>query len=231
MTIENYIFDLDGTIIDSGKEIIADIIKASQSVCAEINEEVLPSLVGKPIGEILQESLYENSKEKREVVIKEYRKIYDDKKMYSCVLYEGVFDFLKELKSNKKNIILLTNKPMKPTENILNCLNIRQYFDDVYTIDRIKNKKTKSEVLTCLLKEKNYNPENTILLGDTVSDMNAAKENHVLGMAVLWGYEKDKNLLISHADLYIEHPVCSDFFKQIDRFNKMRIEISDMLKS
>lgn len=57
------------------------------------------------------------------------------------------------------------------------------------------------------------------------------KKNHVLGMAVLWGYEKDKNLLISHADLYIEHPVCLDFFKQIDRFNKMRIEFSGMLKS
>ena len=113
----------------------------------------------------------------------------------------------------------------------MNCLNIRQYFDDVYAIDRIKNKKNKSEVLTCLLKEKKYNPENTILLGDTVSDMKSAKENHVLGMAVLWGYEKDKNLLISQADLYIEHPVCLDFFKQIDRFNKMRIEFSGMLKS
>ena len=58
----------------------------------------------------------------------------------------------------------------------MNCLNIRQYFDDVYTIDRIKNKKNKSEVLSCLLNEKSYNPENTILLGDTVSDMKSAKK-------------------------------------------------------
>ena len=229
MTIKNYIFDLDGTIIDSKNEITECIIKACEKSKVKIDKNKIPNLIGKPIKNILQESLIETSEEKLDITIKEYRKIYDLKNNYSCILYSGIINFLDELRLNQKNIILLTNKPIIPTEKILYNLNIKSYFNDIYTIDKIKNKTTKFEILKHILKEKNYKTENTLLIGDTISDMKAAKENNVLAVAALWGYEKNKNLLIANADLYLEHPICDNFFEQIDKFNEIRNKLCKQL--
>ena len=227
MTIENYIFDLDGTLINSREEIVYSIKQACEKLNVMVNDDLLNDLIGFPINTILQKSLISPSQKICSEITDEFRKIYDFKEIYSCTLYKGADEFLKELKENNKNIYILTNKPLLPTVRILDFLNIKSYFNDIYTIDKIKDKKSKEEILYFIMEERNINPYNTALIGDTTNDMIAAKRNNVLAISALWGYEKDKEKLIANSDLNIKNFISDKFFKEIDKFNNLRIKSRD----
>lgn len=224
MTIANYILDLDGTIINSKEEIVSCIKLACEKLNVSINEALLNDLIGAPIKTILQKSLDSQSQKYCNEIIKEYRKIYDYKESYSCHLYNGALEFLKELKANNKNIYILTNKPLLPTLKVLDFLKIKQYFNDIYTIDKIENLKTKDEILSFILKERNISSYNTALIGDTINDMIAAKRNNILAISALWGYEKDKNRLIANSDLNLKCLISEEIFEDFDKFNNLRIK-------
>ncbi len=221
--IKNYIFDLDGTIIDSAKDITSAVKKACHiNNISHINENFIKYNIGKSFNEILKNCLNQSEFSKIENIQKTYRKIYDYIPQYSCFLYDGVYEFLQELKEKNKKIFILTNKPSIPTNRILKQIGIESYFEEIITIDTFSNMTNKEKILEMLINKDYFSPKDSVFIGDTVSDMIAARNNNILAIAALWGYEQDKNYLLSVSDFGLEHLVSYNLSEMIDKFNQLR---------
>ena len=199
--IENYIFDLDGTIIDSREEIILCIKAAAEGFVVDTG--IFDNIaVGKPIKTMLKP--YFSDEATLNAVIERYRNIYDNKTEDSSTIFDGAEKALNLLKNKGKKIFLLTNKPYLPALRLLNKFSITDCFQNIYTIDKFTNgEKNKSERLKQIIKINSLNTDKTVLTGDSLEDIEAAKENNIMSVAALWGYEKNKKQLAEQADFWL----------------------------
>ena len=113
---ENYIFDLDGTIVNSSEEIIKCLKQAFYDANITVAEEKFSSdIIGPPIHQIIKsvcENIDETSLQK---VISNFRKIYDYDIEDVSFLYQGVLKTLKSFKASGKRLFVATFKPNVPT--------------------------------------------------------------------------------------------------------------------
>jgi len=117
-------------------------------------------------------------------------------------LYPHVKDTLEKLNNYKKSII--TNTPKKCTIQILKNFKLEKYFDIVLTSSDVSVAKPDPEIVVKSCKKLNVKPENTVLVGDTDSDIKAGKAAgcKVIGVKIKGDYiindisELDKILII-----------------------------------
>ena len=205
--IKNYIFDLDGTIVNSSQEILACFKKAFEKSNYEIDETRLTSnVIGPPLTEILKTIAPEiKDEEKLDEIGKNFRKIYDNNNEHFGLMYEGMFDYLNWLKQQDFNVFVATFKPMVPTIRIVKMLRLEAIFDDIYTIDKFGGNFSKEEMVRDILDVYELNAEETAMIGDAPTDMKAGKVNRVKAVGVLWGYGVDKQPLIDAADIVVKN--------------------------
>lgn len=205
-TYQNYIFDMDGTIIDSSKEILRCLKRACDKNNAQINKEkFLVNIIGPPIRDIIQEVIIDNRNEDLILkIIKDFRNIYDNDENDTSSMYENTREWLMSLNNTGKRLFLATNKPMKPTLRLIKMLNI-DIFENIYTIDKYIDKQiNKTEMILEIINNHNLNRIETIMIGDTPSDIKAAHASGIKGVGVLWGYEACKTPLKEISDMILE---------------------------
>ena len=202
----NYIFDLDGTIINSSNEVLVCFKKAFARAKYPLDERLLTSdVIGPPLKEIIK--LLAPKLDDDEIInsiMEHFRAIYDYDEEDISFLYEGVYDFLLKLHKDKKNLFIATFKPHIPTMRIVKQFKL-DMFRDVYTIDKMGYHQTKDEMILDILSRYNLKKEETVMIGDAASDVIAAKKAGVKSVGVLWGYGSDKSELISHSDLVVKN--------------------------
>ena len=116
----NYIlFDLDGTITDTGEGIYNGVIYALEKYgITENNKTTLNNFIGPPLVDSFM-NYYSFSKEKALQAVEYYREFYKRKGIYQNTLYEGISNLIKTLKQQGKTVILATSKPQFFAEIIL----------------------------------------------------------------------------------------------------------------
>ena len=187
-TFQNIIFDLDGTLIDSSKDIISCLDLAYKRV--NINHvKINNSHVGPKISLIINQLTPDIYDYEKDMIINYYREIYDNLKIKNSVLYDGVLETLNHLKSKDKQLFIATNKPDSATLPLLDYFNIRHFFKDVLTPTSIKNKElNKSQMISYIIKKYNLIKYSTTMVGDHPDDIEAARNNNLVSIAVLYGY-------------------------------------------
>ena len=185
--LKNFIFDLDGTIINSSKEVLTCFDKAFKQAGVDFDQSRLNSdVIGPPLKEIIRLIAGRDLSDSDISNITSYfREIYDNDTDDVSELYAGIYDFLLNLKKSGYKLFIATFKPDKPTKRIVSQFGLSM-FDDVYSIDNLE----KSE---------------TVMIGDALSDVQAAKKAGVLDVAVLWGYGKDKSSLVNDATYVVNN--------------------------
>jgi len=205
--IKNYIFDLDGTIVNSSQEILRCFKKAFEKANYEIDSARLKNdIIGPPLIEILKTIAPEiKDEEKLGEIGKIFRKIYDNNDGPFGLMYDGMFDYLNWLKQQTFNVFVATFKPMAPTMRIIKMLKLEKVFDDIYTIDKFGGNFSKEEMVRDILDVYELNAAETAMIGDAPTDMEAGKVNRVKAVGVLWGYGVDKQPLIDAADIVVKN--------------------------
>lgn len=204
--LKNFIFDLDGTIIDSSKEVLSCFDKAFKLSGVDFDQVRLSSdVIGPPLKEIIKliagRELNENN---IAAITSNFRKIYDYDENDVSELYLGIHDFLLNLKRSGYKLFIATLKPDKPTMRIVKQFNLNM-FDDVYSIDKFGRQISKADMIIDILERYNLEKSETVMIGDSLSDMRAAKQAGVLDIAVLWGYDKDKSSLIKESTYVVSN--------------------------
>ena len=196
---DNLIFDLDGTLFDSAPEILVCLKKALQLNNIDINDNLNNSIIGPPLKETLKNLVQKKDTVKIDKIIENFIELYDSDYCYKTKLYKGVQETLKILEKNK-NLILITNKRIVPTEKMLKNSKIIELFDNYFSVDPSdQSKKDKSTLISKTIKDYKINPQNTAYIGDTMGDFIASKKNNIKFIFAGWGYGK----YVEDADLHL----------------------------
>ena len=202
--MHNFIFDLDGTLINSSNEVLNCLEKAFDKANYPLDKTRLSTdIIGPPLKTIINNLAPElENEDKLNEIMKNFRHIYDYDDKDVSEIYSGVYECLDELKNSKCRIFMATFKPTIPTMRIVKQFKLN-YFDDIYTIDKFDRHITKEEMLANIIEKYKLNPKETAMIGDAKTDMTAAKMAGITGIGALWGYGSDKSGLIENADFTI----------------------------
>lgn len=186
---EVVIFDLDGTLVDSLPGVQASFEWAVQSVLPERTPPDIRPAMGKPIRAMLTMALGAIDGTTLDAIATEFRLHYDVEGCRLSAPYPGVAELLEALDRAQTTMLLLTNKRLAPTQNILNRLGWRRYFRAVQCSDsREPPFTTKAEALEQLVEQMGLLPTAAVLVGDSLDDLEAAKRCGISFIAAAYGY-------------------------------------------
>lgn len=203
--MSNYIFDLDGTLINSSREVLSCMEKAFIKSNYPIDKSNLTTnVIGPPLKEIIKLIAPELSdEEKIAEITQNFREIYDVNEEDKSEVYPNVYKVLESLKAGNHRLFMATFKPTKPTMRIVEQYKF-DYFEEIYTIDKFGTFITKEEMIKQIVEKYGLNKSETYMIGDALSDIQAAKNAGVTAVGVLWGYGDNKQPLIENADIILE---------------------------
>jgi len=136
-------------------------------------------------------------KESRQVninrLLKLYVEYYNDHLLDSTLLYPGVREILEHYRKCKKAIV--SNKEESSSKKILEKLNMCRHFDIIFGGNSTENRKPDPEPLLKVMEMLNVGPEETIMIGDGINDIIAARLANVKSCIVTHDPEIDMEFL------------------------------------
>jgi 2-phosphoglycolate phosphatase len=180
-----YIFDVDGTLLDSA----ADICGAVQQVLSEHVSEPLPfdylkSFIGFHLDDVFLDVLPGAGREQLDSMLGSYKQIYLARKHEGTRLYPGVLEALRRLGGRKGTA---TTKGTPTTRAVLEQFGLLPYFDHVQGTDGFPCKPA-PDVLLRSIEALGAKPEDCVFVGDSAADMEAGRLAGVQVCAVDYGY-------------------------------------------
>lgn len=185
----HYVFDLDGTLVDS----IRGIDTAARSALAELAPaETLPSLrafIGPPIRVMLERALHWTDTARLDALERAFRVHYDGGSWRESPPYETVDATLRALHARGARLHVLTNKPPLPAARIISHLGWTPLFDAIVSPQsRTPPFADKVSAAMELRDRLSLPPASTLLLGDSADDHEAARATGFTFAAASWGY-------------------------------------------
>ncbi|MCL2851551.1 MAG: HAD hydrolase-like protein [Defluviitaleaceae bacterium] len=177
-------FDLDGTLTDSEPGLAESFTYIFNKYGVDIGERSLRQFFGPPISQSL--SPYFSTKEEVEAAVADYREHYRERYLTGNSLYAGIVDMLDALKSKGYALAVVTGKPEATAEDIVRHFHIRKYFDAVCGV--YQGHTEKIETLNRALELHSCPPDQAVMIGDRMYDLEAAMLGKTAGIGVLWGY-------------------------------------------
>ena len=210
--MNNILFDLDGTITDSGEGIINSTRYALNELGVDISEgENLQKFIGPPLKDSFKKFYHFDEKKAKEGLIK-FREYFEKYGMFENNLYYGIEEVLKKIKEEGKNIILATSKPEVYARKILKHFKLDRYFDIIAGSDFEETRVKKEDVIKYALNElqeivnESIDLKDCIMIGDREYDIIGAKKNGIKCIGVLYGYGNIAELTKVNADFLIKKP-------------------------
>jgi pyrophosphatase PpaX len=185
------LFDLDGTVIDSGAIILASMRHAAKEVLgAEPPDELLMAAVGGPGLEAQMQALAPDRVEELVSVYRAHNEPLHDE----LVCCDGMEDVLVRLKDEGRRLGIVTAKRQATVDLAFNVLPLRHLFDVVVGGDETKRHKPDPEPLLLAARRLDVAPETCAYVGDSPFDIRAAKAAGMHAIAVTWGgiHDRDK---------------------------------------
>ena len=206
MDYEYILFDMDGTLNESGKGIIHCFQETLRRIgLPEKEDRELIFTVGPPLSDSFAKlGVADKDIEK---TIKIYREYYVRDGMFMSEPYKGVREMLAELKSAGKKLLVATSKNEPMTVEILKHYNLDSFFEFVAAATLDSTRITKSDVITYALQNiSEKNKDKIIMVGDRENDIAGAECNGIDSVGVLYGYGSKKELEEAGATYIAETP-------------------------
>ena len=181
------IFDLDGTLVDSGEDIARSVNELlERSRRPTLSHSRIRSYVGDGVRKLLERSLGETEDEDLARVEALYLSIYRRRLLETTRPYPGVVPALESL-HREFRLAVLTNKPMMESVRILEGLDLRRYFQAVYGGDSFARKKPDPIGVRFLQEETGSDTDETLLVGDSTVDFSTARNAGIRSCLVRYG--------------------------------------------
>jgi len=169
--IDLLVFDLDGTLIDSKD----DLVHSVNAVRRRMGMELLPdatvaSYVGRGVVMLMKQALGDAATDESVAqAVEFFFEYYREHMLDHTVPYPGVRETLDRLQSMR--MAVLTNKPVKFSQAILDGLGLSRYFVRVYGGNSFAQKKPDPMGLFALMQESGVTGERTMMVGDSETDV------------------------------------------------------------
>lgn len=191
------LFDLDGTLTDSGEGIINCAILALEHFGLPIpDRETLRVFVGPPLHETFIK--FGVPADKADEAVSVYRSRYIPIGMYENTPYPGIRELLETLKAQGHTLYVATSKPEWMAVDILKKFRLDGYFDLICGATMDTSRTDKGQVIAYLLEQAGGTGQ-AIMVGDTKFDVIGAAAHNIPTVGVSWGYGTVADMLSAGA--------------------------------
>lgn len=186
------IFDLDGTLIDSKRD-LADSVNATRiwAGLPALSDEVVSSYVGSGAPVLIRRAFPDATTAERERFLKYFLDYYREHMLDATTLYPGVREALDQLHAAGVPLAVLTNKPVRFSVHLIEGLNLDMHFFRVYGGNSFEEKKPHPVGINLLVEESSADRNRTVMVGDSAVDVLTARNAEVKACGVSWGFQPE----------------------------------------
>lgn len=204
------LFDLDGTLTDPKVGITTCVQYALHSLGIEEKElDRLEPFIGPPLKDSFMEFYHLDENEAMKAIEK-YRERFQTIGLFENKVYKGIKDLLIQCKMRGAKLAVASSKPEIFVKRILKHFGLFSYFDVVVGSEldgtRIAKEEVVKEALHQLFPNGKVDYDNTVMIGDRRFDIEGAKDNKIVSVAVSYGYGDMQELMQAKPD-YIARSV------------------------
>lgn len=186
MTQKTILFDLDGTLTDSGEGIMNCAALALEHFHIPVpSREAMRVFVGPPLTSTFRS--FGIPEEKIPEAVKVFRSRYTPVGIFENSPYPGIHQLLDTLSRHGHKLYVATSKPEEMAITVLRHFDLEQFFTGICGAAMDESRTNKEEVIAYLL-EKNGTADNMLMIGDTVFDVLGAASHRIPTIGVSWGY-------------------------------------------
>jgi len=191
--IKLLIFDLDGTLIDSRRDLVNSVNAALRSLgrdelpsdeIAAMVGDGAPTLVRRALGDTVDEVLLKRG-------LEFFLSYYREHKLDYTRLYDGILEALETLRGangTRRVMSVLTNKPVNPSRAIVQALGIAEKFVSVYGGNSFETKKPDPLGINTILAETGVRADEAVMIGDSAVDILTGRAAGTWTCGVSYGF-------------------------------------------
>ena len=186
------IFDLDGTLIDSKRD-LADSVNATRAWkhLPPLPDDIVSAYVGNGASMLIRRALPHLTEEEHAEAHEFFLQYYRDHMLDATVLYPGVRDALDRLHNGNIAMAILTNKPVKFSVRLIDGLKLSAHFFKIYGGNSFEHKKPHPVGVQRLMEESGADQAKTVMVGDSAVDVLTARAAEVQACGVSWGFQPE----------------------------------------
>ncbi len=187
------IFDLDGTLVDSKLD-LAQAVNATRTHMGlgPLENERVYSYVGNGAPLLIRRALGDQASEAEvQEALEFFLEYYREHDLDYTTLYPGVKESLDRLRAAGKRMAVLTNKPVRVSQAIIDGLGVHDHFFRVYGGNSFDFKKPNPIGVEALRKEAGVSRDRTMMVGDSSVDVQTARNAGVACCGVTYGFQPE----------------------------------------
>ena len=199
VTFDLLVFDLDGTLIDSRLDLVLAVNAAREDGgMGPLDHELIYSYVGNGAPMLIRRSLGpEASDQQADRALQFFYGYYREHMLDNTYLYPGVQESLDTFLADGRQLAVLTNKPVRFSQEIIKGLGLAAHFQRVYGGNSFETKKPDPYGLNFLMDELGASKGSTLVIGDSAVDVETARNAGTATCGVTYGLQPES---------FTEHP-------------------------
>jgi len=192
MTADLLIFDLDGTLIDSARD-LADSVNATRVWAGfeKLDDRTVASYVGNGAPVLIRRAFPNASEAELAGLLRYFLDYYREHMLDATVLYPGVREALDRLHAADVAMAVLTNKPVRFSLRLIEGIGLEAHFFRVYGGNSFEEKKPHPRGIDLLVAELGADRSRTVMVGDSAVDIRTARNAGVTACGVSWGFQPE----------------------------------------
>lgn len=202
--IENVLFDLDGTLVDSRETIANSVLHALEKM--DVDAATGPgveSLIGMPLYDIFV-GRFGMEEANALQAIDHYRVYYDNLNQAGTRVYDRVHEDLARLKAEGYRLYIATVKPTQIAEKVLLDMELLPFFNGVAGASMGPERRDKSSIIAHALHKFGLAPSRSMMVGDRDQDVEGARANGLRSVGVTYGFGLREEIVSSSPDFVAE---------------------------
>ena len=206
-----YIFDIDGTLLDTIASISFYVNKTLEKYkLGQIDKARVRDIVGNGPVVLIEKTLdivgADPDPLYRKEILDFYNKAYDDDPTYLLKAYDGIKESLDAIKKRGEIITCFSNKPDSTSKKVIEYVFGKDYFDFILGFKESYARKPSPEGIMIIKERFGVDFSDILYFGDSEVDMRCGKNAGIFTIGCAWGFRNKEILIKEKADLIIDDP-------------------------
>ena len=202
--IRNIYFDFDGTLADTTEGIVrCTLVTLEKLGLPASTPERIRSVIGLPLTGCFARGT-DTPPERIDEACATYRRLFNEIAIPCTTLYPGTKETLAELQTRGLQLALCTSRSNNSLNALLQVLGIRAYFSTIVTNEDVTHPTPAPDIALLALKRMSARAEETLVIGDTVFDLQMGRSAGCRTCGVTWGNQDRETLQTAAPDLIID---------------------------
>jgi pyrophosphatase PpaX len=201
--IKGVIFDLDGTLVDSRDADLGALSQAYEQMTGErLSLDQLSHFFGVASEEAARQLVGERARE----LLERWSTIYHATLEDSIHFFPGVLDIVREIHERGMHLAVVTLQTRQEMNETRKVIQLDEWIDVWVALDDTTLPKPSPEPVLLALEKLNLPPEHSVMIGDSIKDMQAGRAAGLRIGAALWGAIDAEKLLATRPDYTFSQP-------------------------